>query len=107
MTGTLRTFSFGGGWQTTAALVLAARAELDFRTFLFANVGEDSERPATGTTVMIARALGRIGVGVDLSEPYCCLARWRVFDSGHAARALARTWAGRQTTLADHGVTDR
>jgi hypothetical protein len=44
---TLRTFSFGGGWQSTAALVLAARGELDFRTFLFANVGEDSEHPAT------------------------------------------------------------
>jgi hypothetical protein len=60
----------------------------------------------TGTTVMVARALGRIGVGVDLSEPYCRLARWRVFDSGHAAKALARTWAGR-TTLTDQGVTDR
>lgn len=47
MTPPLRTFSFGGGWQSTAALVLAARGELDFRTFLFANVGNDSELPAT------------------------------------------------------------
>ncbi|GIH93908.1 phosphoadenosine phosphosulfate reductase [Planobispora siamensis] len=43
----LETFSYGGGWQSTAALVLAARGELAFRTFLFANVGDDSEHPAT------------------------------------------------------------
>jgi hypothetical protein len=45
--GPLRTFSFGGGWQSTAALVLAARGQIDFRTFLFANVGADSENPGT------------------------------------------------------------
>jgi hypothetical protein len=45
--GALRVFSFGGGWQSTAALVLAARGDLDFRVFLFANVGDDSEDPAT------------------------------------------------------------
>lgn len=44
---TLRTFSFGGGVQSTAALVLAARGEIDFPTFLFSNVGADSENPAT------------------------------------------------------------
>lgn len=43
----LRSFSFGGGWQSTAALVLAARGVIDFRTFLFANVGDDSENPET------------------------------------------------------------
>lgn len=43
----IRSFSFGGGWQSTAALVLAATGRLDFRTFLFANVGADSELPAT------------------------------------------------------------
>ncbi|MFJ4697345.1 phosphoadenosine phosphosulfate reductase [Streptomyces sp. NPDC088768] len=43
----LRTFSFGGGWQSMAALVLAARGQIDFRTFLFANVGNDSENPRT------------------------------------------------------------
>lgn len=40
-------FSFGGGQQSVAALVLAARGEIDFRTFLFANVGDDSEQPET------------------------------------------------------------
>lgn len=44
---TLRIFSYGGGIQSTAALVLAAQGVLDFRTFLFANVGDDSEHPAT------------------------------------------------------------
>lgn len=44
---TIRSFSYGGGTQSTAALVLAARREIDFPLFLFANVGEDSEHPAT------------------------------------------------------------
>lgn len=43
----LHVFSFGGGVQSTAALVLAASGEIDFTTFLFANVGDDSENPAT------------------------------------------------------------
>jgi PP-loop superfamily ATP-utilizing enzyme len=44
---TLRTVSYGGGVQSTALLVLAAQGVIDFRTFLFANVGDDSEHPAT------------------------------------------------------------
>ena len=40
-------FSFGGGVQSTAALVLAAQGELAVDAFLFANVGDDSENPAT------------------------------------------------------------
>jgi hypothetical protein len=43
----IRTFSYGGGVQSTAALVLAAQGRIDFRTFLFSNVGDDSEHPAT------------------------------------------------------------
>ena len=43
----LRTFSYGGGVQSTACLVLAAQGKIDFKTFLFANVGDDSEDPAT------------------------------------------------------------
>jgi hypothetical protein len=43
----LRAFSFGGGVQSMAALVLAAEGRIDYRTFLFANVGDDSEYPAT------------------------------------------------------------
>ncbi|MFB7242680.1 phosphoadenosine phosphosulfate reductase [Streptomyces populi] len=43
----VKSFSFGGGVQSMAALVLAAAGELDYRTFLMANVGDDSEHPGT------------------------------------------------------------
>lgn len=43
----LRVFSYGGGVQSTAALVLAAQGYIDFPVFLFANVGDDSEHPST------------------------------------------------------------
>jgi hypothetical protein len=43
----LRAISYGGGVQSTALLVLAATGRIDFRLFLFANVGDDSEDPAT------------------------------------------------------------
>lgn len=44
---TIRAFSFGGGVQSTAALVLAARGEIAFPVFIFADVGDDSEHPDT------------------------------------------------------------
>jgi len=43
----IRAFSFGGGVQSTAALVLAAERKIDFPLFIFANTGDDSENPAT------------------------------------------------------------
>ena len=43
----IRAISFGGGQQSMALLVLAARGEIDFPLFLFANVGDDSEHPGT------------------------------------------------------------
>lgn len=43
----IRAISFGGGQQSTALLVLAAEKKIDFSLFLFANVGDDSELPAT------------------------------------------------------------
>lgn len=42
-----RFVSYGGGVQSTALLVLAARNRIDFRTFVMANVGDDSEDPRT------------------------------------------------------------
>lgn len=42
-----RAFSFGGGRQSTAALVLAAQGRLDVDLFVFANVGNDAENPDT------------------------------------------------------------
>lgn len=40
-------FSFGGGVQSTAALVLARRGVIAVDLFIFANVGADSENPKT------------------------------------------------------------
>jgi hypothetical protein len=45
--GPLRVVSHGGGVQSTALLVLAAHGRIPHRTFLFANVGSDSEHPGT------------------------------------------------------------
>jgi hypothetical protein len=47
----IKVFSYGGGVQSTAALVLAATGRIDYKTFLFCNVGEDSENPETLTYV--------------------------------------------------------
>jgi hypothetical protein len=44
---TIRCVSHGGGRQTTALLVLAAQRRIDYPLFVFANVGDDSENPAT------------------------------------------------------------
>lgn len=44
---TIRSVSYGGGVQSTALLVLAAQKRIDFPLFLMANVGDDSEHPAT------------------------------------------------------------
>ena len=43
----IRAFSSGGGWQSTAALALAAQGKIGYRTFVFCNVGDDSENPDT------------------------------------------------------------
>jgi hypothetical protein len=47
----IKVFSFGGGQQSVACLVLAAQGRIDYRTFLFCNVGDDSEHKATLTYV--------------------------------------------------------
>lgn len=47
----LNVFSFGGGVQSMAVLVLAAQGKVDYKTFLFCNVGADSEHPDTLTYV--------------------------------------------------------
>lgn len=44
----------------------------------------------TGTVAMMARAMGRYGVHVDLSADYLRLACWRIFESDHAVRCLAK-----------------
>lgn len=37
----------------------------------------------TGTTAGVAKALGRIGIGVDMSADYCRLAEWRTNGAGY------------------------
>ncbi|MDI3418009.1 adenine nucleotide alpha hydrolase family protein [Streptomyces luteolus] len=43
----MKIVSYGGGVQSTSLLVLAAKGEIPYDTFLFANVGDDSEHPET------------------------------------------------------------
>ena len=42
----------------------------------------------TGTTLLVAKALGRNAIGTDLSADYCRLATWRCTDPGQLADAL-------------------
>lgn len=45
----------------------------------------------TGTTAMVARALGRYPVHLDLSADYLRLAQWRIFRSSHDHKTIERT----------------
>lgn len=42
----------------------------------------------TGTTALVAKALGRVGVSVDMSADYCRLAEWRTNDRDQLAKVL-------------------
>lgn len=42
----------------------------------------------TGTTALVASALGRTGITVDRSADYCRIAQWRTSDPAERARAL-------------------
>ena len=44
----------------------------------------------TGTTAMVAKALGRHGISVDMSADYCRLAGWRTTDPKQLAKAARR-----------------
>lgn len=64
----LRTVSYGGGVQSTALLVLAAQRRIDFPVFLFANVGDDSEDPATLVYVEQVAKPYAAANGIDMHE---------------------------------------
>jgi site-specific DNA-methyltransferase (cytosine-N4-specific) len=53
----------------------------------------------TGTVAAVARALGRVGVSLDLSAAYHRIARWRTTDPELSGRVSDRTNAARQGTL--------
>lgn len=63
----IRAFSYGGGVQSTAALVLAAKREIDFPLFLYANVGDDHE-PATLKYARDVAATYAVRHGIELVE---------------------------------------
>lgn len=65
---TLRFFSYGGGVQSTAALVLAVQGKIDFPIFLFSNVGDDSEHPATLVYVRDVAVPYAAANGIELIE---------------------------------------
>jgi DNA modification methylase len=46
----------------------------------------------TGTTAMVAKALGRTGISVDLSADYCRLAEWRTTDAQQIRKVQSRTY---------------
>jgi DNA modification methylase len=46
----------------------------------------------TGTTALVAHALSRHGITVDMSADYCRLARWRTSDPKELARAQQREY---------------
>ncbi len=58
----------------------------------------------SGTTAMVAKALGRTGISVDLSFDYCRVARWRIHDPAQAAKVHARTNRDRQLTLEEEAI---
>lgn len=77
----MRTLSYGGGVQSSAMLVLAAQGKIDYTVALFANVGDDSENPAT------------LAYMEQYAKPYAA-------DHGIELHELRRTWRdGRQTTI--------
>lgn len=47
MVNQIKFFSFGGGVQSTAVLVLAIQKKLNINEFIFANVGDNAENPYT------------------------------------------------------------
>jgi hypothetical protein len=51
----------------------------------------------SGTTLLVANALGRTGIGLDLSADYTRLAAWRA--SQRSEKVVSRTWAERQGSL--------
>lgn len=53
----------------------------------------------TGTTALVARALGHDTIGTDLSTDYTNLARWRVHDPQQVAKVMGKANKEAQTEL--------
>jgi hypothetical protein len=59
----------------------------------------------TGTTALVAKALGRHGISVDMSADYCRLAEWRTNDRDQLAKVLGIAKAEPVACLTCSGVS--
>lgn len=64
----MKLFSFGGGVQSTACLVLAAQGKIDYQHFIFANVGDQAENPATIAYIKKFSKPFALAHGIELIE---------------------------------------
>jgi hypothetical protein len=87
----MRTFSFGGGVQSVAVLVLAAQSKVQYDHFLFANVGNDSENPDTLTYFEQVAKPYASAHGIDLVELH------RVKRNGEAVTLYEHVMAANRT----------
>jgi len=53
----------------------------------------------TGTTALVAKALGRHGISVDMSADYCRLAEWRTNDPKQLAKAAGKAFAASEAPI--------
>lgn len=87
----IRSFSYGGGVQSTAALVLAAQGQIDYPLFLFANVGHDAENPASIAYVEEVAHPYAAANGIELVEVQ------RTMRDGSKDTLMARIDRGQKT----------
>jgi DNA modification methylase len=57
----------------------------------------------TGTTTLVATALGRHGISVDMSADYCRLATWRTTDPKQLAKAARRPFVASDKPMDGQG----
>lgn len=89
----IRSFSYGGGVQSTACLVLAAQGRIDFPLFLFANVGDDSEDESTLAYVRTVAMPYAEAHGIEMVE---LVTTWQRGErKGETQTLLRRLDAGR------------
>ena len=57
----------------------------------------------TGTTALVAKALGRNGISVDMSADYCRLATWRTTDPKQLAKAARVPFTASEKPMSGQG----
>lgn len=89
----MRVFSFGGGVQSTAVLVLAVQGRVQYDHFLFANVGDDSENPETLSYVREVAWPYAERHGIHLEEVQ------RVDGQGKLVTLLSKIWSALRSLI--------